>query len=92
MITSRDICKALENVDHQLGQCGRDFDVYRDRKNKAWVLDYHNNKYHLATFLDENDVNLCLDDNKCLSVSFETTQLRHNFKKYLKEHALENHS
>ena len=55
MSTTKELCHILQQVDPKLGECGKNYDVYQDRKNKAWVVDYHNNKHHLKTFIDQQE-------------------------------------
>lgn len=90
MATSNDICNFLEEKDSRLGRCGENFDVHHDHEQKAYVIDYHDNNHHLKTFVDEEDVHQCLDEDKCLSLKLETGQLKYNFDKYVTEHSLEN--
>ena len=89
MKTKRDICELIQHVDPELGQCGRDYDVYLDRTNDAWVVDYHKDGHHLKTFLDNHDADECMNSDKCIPLGLQIGQLRYNFDKYIHEHSLE---
>lgn len=88
MATTKDICNVIEKIDGKLGKCGRDYQVYRDEEVGEWVVDIHDTKHHLRTFIDGEDVESCIDKEHCLALGMRTGELRYNFKKYLREHAL----
>jgi hypothetical protein len=88
MTTSRDICKLIQKVDPELGECGVDFNVHLDRKNNAWVIDYHQNGHHLRTFVENQEADDCINGNKCIPLGLQVGQLKYNFNKYIHEHSL----
>lgn len=89
MVTKEELCKKIEKIHPKMGACGIDFDVDYDKKAKAWAVDFHQGRQHLRTFIEDNDAETCLDKDRCLSVGLQVGQLRENFEKYIREHALE---
>lgn len=89
MVTQKELCKKIEKVHPDMGVCGRDFDVEFDDKAKAWAVDFHQGRQHLRTFVEDNEADTCLEEDRCLSLALQIGQLRANFEKYIHEHALE---
>jgi hypothetical protein len=89
MKTSKDICKTIQRINPDFGKCGVNFIIYSDRKKKAWVVDYHKDGHHLKTFIDHQDVDDCINGDKCISFGLQIRELIYNFDKYIHEHALQ---
>lgn len=89
MVTKQEICKKIEEVHPKMGVCGVDFDVEFDKKAKAWAVDFHQGHQHLRTFVEDEEADTCLEEDRCLSLALQIGQLRTNFEKYIHEHALE---
>ena len=89
MVTKEELCKKIETVHPNIGVCGIDFDVEFDETAKAWAVDFHQGKQHLRTFVEDNEADTCLTEERCLSLALQISQLRTNFEKYIHEHALE---
>lgn len=90
MVTKEELCKKIESIHPDMGVCGVDFDVEFDEKVKAWVVDFHQGRQHLRTFVEIDEADSCLEKDRCLSLALQIGQLRRNFDKYIHEHALEN--
>ena len=89
MVSKKELCKKIEDIHPDIGACGVDFDVDFDKKEKAWVVDFHQGRQHLRTFIEDNEADSCLSEDRCLSLALQIGQLRVNFEKYIHEHALE---
>ncbi len=89
MVTQKELCERIQSIHPDIGVCGVDFDVEYDDKAKAWVVDFHQGKQHLRTFIEDNEADSCLEKDQCMSLAMQIGQLRYNFEKYIHEHALE---
>ncbi len=82
MATKEDICHKIESVIPEAGSCGVDFFVEFDEKNQAWVVDLHQDRYHLETFVDTSEADACLEQGHCISLGLQIGQLKNNLKLY----------
>jgi hypothetical protein len=82
MASKQDICKKIESVLPEAGKCGIDFQVEYDTKNHAWAVDLQDGNQHLRTFLEEIDAEDCLGKDRCLPLSLQISQLKHNLELY----------
>ena len=71
--------------------CVRSFAIFRYIQNSVvpFHLDFHQGRQHLRTFVEDNEADTCLEEDRCLSLGLQIGQLRTNFEKYIHEHALE---
>lgn len=89
MVTKEELCQKIAKVHPDIGVCGIDFDVEFDEKANAWAVDFHRDRHHLKTFVEDNEADSCLAEERCMSLALQISQLRTNFDKYIHEHALE---
>lgn len=89
MVSKKELCERIEGIHPDIGECGVDFDVNFDKEAKAWAVDFHQGRQHLRTFIEDNEADSCLSEERCLSLALQIGQLRVNFEKYIHEHALE---
>ncbi len=89
MVTKKELCERIESIQPEIGVCGVDFDVEYDDNEKAWVVDFHQGKQHLRTYIEDKEADSCVEKDQCMSLAMQIGQLRYNFEKYLHEHALE---
>ena len=80
MITKTELCNKIEDVYPEAGVCGVDFDVDYDHCADAWVVDLHQGKHHLKTFIERDDADQCLIGKKCLPLGLKVAQLKYNFE------------
>jgi hypothetical protein len=89
MYSKQELCQRIQELNPDIGECGVDFDVEYDEQAEAWAVDFHDGRYHLKTFVDNQDAAVCLEKDMCIPLGVEVGQLRYNFNKYIHEHALE---
>jgi hypothetical protein len=63
-----EICRRITEVLPELGVCGFDINVTHDDALKAWRVNYDDEGQRALTFLDDADVERCLEGNECLSL------------------------
>lgn len=78
MITRDDICTRIRHFYPDSGDCGKDLLICYSEKDNAWVVESTAWKRRLRTYIDEEDVNLCLSRGHCVGLSMQMGQLRAN--------------
>jgi len=89
MSTKEKLGRKIKELNPDIGEFGIDYVVEYDNQAHAWAIDYKNSRYHLKTYVDEDDAADCLEKDMCIPLGVEVGQLRYNFDKYIHEHALE---
>lgn len=69
-----EICSRITDVMPELGVCGFDINVTHDNDLKAWRVSYGEAGQRALTFLDDEDVENCLDGKECLSLGMMVRQ------------------
>jgi len=82
MASKEDICHKIEEIIPGAGRCGRDFSVEYDSRNHAWVVDLHQGRIHLKTFVEDTEVENCLAGDRCIPLGLQIGQLKRNIKLY----------
>lgn len=82
MTSRKDICSKIEKIMPEAGRCGVDFNVEYDSRNHAWVVDLHQGRIHLKTFVEESEAENCLDGDRCIPLGLQIGQLKRNLDLY----------
>jgi hypothetical protein len=82
MASRDDICRKIEEIIPEAGRCGIDYNVEYDKKNHAWTVDLHQGEQHLKTFIEDNEAEICLDQERCLPLGLQIGQLKRNLTLY----------
>lgn len=82
MTTKQDICSKIEKIMPEAGRCGVDFSVEYDSSNHAWVVDLHQGRFHLKTFVEESEADNCLESDRCIPLGLQISQLKRNLDLY----------
>ena len=69
-----EICRRITEVMPELGVCGFDINVSHDDTLSAWRVDYEVGGKRAVTFLDDADVDRCLEGKECLSLELMAHQ------------------
>lgn len=70
-----EICRGITEVLPEMGVCGFDINVTHDDELKAWRVSYDDAEGRRAlTFLDDEDVERCMDGKECLSFGLMVKQ------------------
>ncbi|MCG8471044.1 MAG: hypothetical protein MI742_04220 [Desulfobacterales bacterium] len=78
MFNSDDICSRIRHFYPDSGECGKDLKICYSEKERAWVVETTAWKRKLHTYLDQDEVDLCLSKGHCVGLSFQMGQLRAN--------------
>lgn len=81
MIDKQELCKKIQEIYPDIGECGIDVDVEYDDNQKAWVVDLKKDDQELKTFLEASDAELCLDGKQCVSLGIEIAQLKSSIER-----------
>ncbi len=82
MASKQDLCRKIQEIMPEAGQCGIDFKVDYDKRNQCWAVDLQESGHHLKTFIDDVEAQDCLGKEKCISVGLQIGQLKENLKMY----------
>ncbi len=85
MVDKQSLCKKIESVFPDIGECGIDVNVDYDNEVKSWVVYLKKGKQEVKHYLDENDAALCMDGKQCVSLGIEISQLKDISERYGKE-------
>ena len=85
MVDKAALCKKIESVYPDIGECGIDVNVDYDDEMKSWVVYLKKGKQEVKHYLDENDAALCMDGKQCVSLGIEISQLKDMSERYGKE-------
>ncbi|SHO48230.1 hypothetical protein [Desulfopila aestuarii] len=82
MALKEDICRKIEEIIPEAGRCGTDFSVEYDNRNHAWVVDLHQGRSHLKTFVEDTEAENCLTGDRCIPLGLQIGQLKRNIDLY----------
>ncbi|MEW6669879.1 MAG: hypothetical protein AB1512_32115 [Thermodesulfobacteriota bacterium] len=78
MMTEQELCGKIRSIYPEIGRCGMDLKVTWDNENKAWMVDLRKNGRRLATYLEPEDVQACLEGTRCVALGVQIAQLQAN--------------
>jgi hypothetical protein len=70
------ICKQIQNIYPDIGECGIDIEVERDEVQNRWVVHLEKDGRKLKTYLERGDAAKCLAGKQCISLAIEINQLK----------------
>jgi len=74
------LCKKIEQIYPDIGQCGIDINVSYDHDNERWKVHLKKDNKSLETFLEPGDAELCMEGRQCVSLGIEISQLKDNIE------------
>jgi hypothetical protein len=80
MHNKRELCKKIREIYPEIGECGINIDAEWDEDKNAWAVDLKSKGHELKTYLEPEDVDGCMDGNKCVSLGLQIAQLKANIK------------
>jgi hypothetical protein len=81
-MNKEELCKKIQSVYPDIGECGIDVDVDYDEAQKAWVVNLKKGENKIRHYLEENDAALCMDGKQCVSLGLEIAQLKDTADRY----------
>jgi hypothetical protein len=85
MVDKEALCKKIESIYPDIGECGIDVNVDYNDELKSWAVSLKKGNQEVKHYLDENDAALCMDGKQCVSLGIEISQLKDMSERYGKE-------
>jgi hypothetical protein len=85
MVDKEALCKKIESIYPDIGECGIDVNVDYNDELKSWAVYLKKGNQEVKHYLDENDAALCMDGKQCVSLGIEISQLKDMSERYGKE-------
>jgi hypothetical protein len=76
MLSEDSLCLRIRELYPEIGACGIDVDVDYDDQVERWVVNLRKDNKQLKTYLEPDDVNLCMQGKQCVSLGIEINQLK----------------
>ncbi|MDH3346611.1 MAG: hypothetical protein OEM02_00725 [Desulfobulbaceae bacterium] len=80
MITKKELCDKIIMLYPDINYCGIDVQVLPDTGTKAWVVKLNKGNYERMHYLEEPDVNSCMEGMQCFTLGLEIAKLRKNIE------------
>jgi len=81
MHDKNELCRKIQSIYPEVGECGIDVDVDYSQEKGAWVVDLKKDDQELKTFLEPEDADACMEGKKCVHLATDINQLVSNIKK-----------
>ena len=81
MHDKNELCDKIKSIYPDIGECGIDIDVNYNESKKAWVVDLKHGEQHLATHLEPEDADNCIEGIECVYLGTQIAQLASNVKR-----------
>ncbi len=78
MIDKSRLCKKIMEIYPEIGQCDINLDVHFDEEKKAWVAHLAREGKELSTYLDDDEIQACLDGKQCVALGVHVAELARN--------------
>lgn len=80
MFNAEQLCKKITELYPEIGTCGVDIRVTRDKSKKTWVVHLNKDTHILNHFLELTDADRCMDGKVCLALGLDIAQLQRNIQ------------
>ena len=81
MYEKKELCKKIQEIYPDIGECGIDVDVNYDESEKSWVVNLKSGKKELKTYLEDKDADLCMEGKQCVALGIEINQLKDSIER-----------
>ncbi len=71
----RELCEKIEHIYPNIGKCGINLDAHFDKDKDAWVVHLEKNGKKLDTYLEEQDIQACLEGKQCIALAIQVEEL-----------------
>lgn len=82
MYDKEELCKKIQSVYPDIGECGIDVKVEYDEEKKVWAVYLKKDNNTIKHYLEENDAALCMDGKQCVSLGLEIAQLKDTAERF----------
>jgi hypothetical protein len=76
MLDKEALCLRIREIYPDIGACGIDVKVDYDEQQDRWAVQLSKDEKQLKTFLEPEDVKLCMAGEQCIGLSIEVNQLK----------------
>ena len=76
------LCKKIQSVYPDIGECGIDVKVEYDEEKKVWAVYLKKDNNTVKHYLEETDAALCMDGKQCVSLGLEIAQLKDTAERF----------
>ena len=76
----QELCKKIQEIYPDIGECAINVDVEYDEGKKAWVVHLEKDGKRLDTYLEDQDAQSCMEGRQCVSLGLQISQLVQNIK------------
>jgi len=80
MRTKEELCRRIEAIYPEIGECGIDVDVEWNDEKKTWIVDLKKDDKELTTHLEEQDAEACMQGKQCVALGVQIAQLKSNIQ------------
>jgi hypothetical protein len=80
-MNKKELCKKIEQVYPDIGECGIDLDVTYDNDNNRWKILLKKDNKSVETFLKPGDAQLCMEGRWCVILGIEISRLKDSIEK-----------
>ncbi len=77
-MNSEELCRKIETLYPEIGQCGIDVNVEWSDEKGAWLVDLKSGQKVLTTHLEHTDAEACMQGKQCVALGLQIAQLRYN--------------
>jgi hypothetical protein len=82
MYDKEELCKKIQSVYPDIGECGIDVKVEYDEIQKVWEVHLEKDNKKVKHYIEEKDAALCMDGKQCVSLGIEIAQLKDMAERY----------
>lgn len=75
------LCKKIQEIYPDIGECGIDISVNFDDEQKRWTVNLKKDDHELKTYLEHGDAEKCIKGVQCVSLGIEVAQLKDSIQR-----------
>jgi hypothetical protein len=80
MHDKEELCKKIESIYPEIGECGIDITAEWSEEKNAWIVDLKKDNHELKTHLEPEDADGCMEGKSCISLGLQIAQLKANIE------------
>ncbi len=85
MLDKEALCEKIRSIYPDIGECGIDLNVEYNKDQRLWTVHLEKDQKELKTYLDEEDVEKCMEGIQCVGLGIEIAQLRDSIERMPKD-------
>lgn len=78
MTNAEQLCNTIKSLYPEVGTCGIDINIEKDKSQDAWLIHMDKDSHHLDHFLELEHADNCVEGKECISLALEIAQLQKN--------------